>query len=58
MWSQIHFISVVKLSLRTDPHTLPNSTKGNEMWILGQAKIFGATCLTQDSHQNGQEQLW
>ena len=27
-------------------------------YILGQAKNFGATCLTHYSHQNGQEQLW
>ena len=26
-------------------------------WI-GQAKIFWATCLTQDSNQNGQDQFW
>ena len=26
--------------------------------LLGQIKVFGATCLTQYSHQNGQEQLW
>ena len=25
---------------------------------LGQDKIFGATCLTQDSNQNGQEHFW
>ena len=29
-----------------------------EEYLLGQAKIFGATCLTQDSNQNGQEHLW
>ena len=27
-------------------------------YALGQLKIFRATCLTQDSHQNGQEQVW
>ena len=27
-------------------------------YTLGQAKIFWATCLTHDSHQNGQEELW
>ena len=26
--------------------------------VLGQAKIFWATCLTQDSNQNGQEHFW
>ena len=27
-------------------------------YLLGQAKIFGSTCLTQDSNQNGQEHFW
>ena len=31
---------------------------GCRTYVLGQANIFGATCLTQYSHQNGQEQLW
>ena len=42
----------------TEPHFFRNGSSPTYQYTLGQAKIFGATCLTQDCNQNGQEQLW
>ena len=37
---------------------LQQCTRHPETCPLGQAKIFGTTCLTQDSNQNGLEHFW